>query len=91
MALRELAGLPDEDFVAVSRDLLRIGVEPTGGFRRRRAGPDVCTICEVEAPFCWGCLCGCRICQDCLEENRWGMTCNNITWECPDCGGMRSF
>jgi hypothetical protein len=21
-----------------------------------------------------------------MEENRWGMTCNNITWICPDCG-----
>ena len=29
--------------------------------------------------------------QECLEEDRWGYTCNNITWECPDCGGFRSF
>ena len=70
---------------------MRIGVRPTGGFRRSKRGKDVCTVCEREVPFCWGCSCGFRICQACLEANRWGITCNNITWECPDCGGMRSF
>jgi hypothetical protein len=26
-----------------------------------------------------------------MDENLWGMTCNNITWVCPDCGEIRSF
>ena len=26
------------------------------------------------------------MCQSCMYENQWGMTCNGITWECPDCG-----
>ena len=26
-----------------------------------------------------------------MEENRWGMTCNNIWWTCPDCGAARPF
>jgi hypothetical protein len=26
-----------------------------------------------------------------MNENRWGMTCNNITWECPDCGESNGF
>ncbi len=21
-----------------------------------------------------------------MEENFWGMSCNGITWQCPDCG-----
>jgi hypothetical protein len=80
------------ELVAVARELLKIGVRPRGtGWRRCRAGPDVCTVCEKEAPFCWGCDCGLRLCQDCLEDLRWGITCNNITWECPDCGAIRSF
>ncbi len=31
------------------------------------------------------------ICQKCMYENAWGLTCNNITWECPDCGAIRGF
>jgi hypothetical protein len=26
-----------------------------------------------------------------MEENRWGLTCNNITWQCPDCGDWNNF
>jgi hypothetical protein len=26
-----------------------------------------------------------------MLENLWGMTCNAITWECPDCGGQNGF
>jgi hypothetical protein len=86
----ELAPRGEEGLVPVARALLKIGVKPSG-FRRRVTGVEDCTICEREVPFSWWCACGFRICQECLEENRWGMTCNNITWECPDCGGMRSF
>jgi len=31
------------------------------------------------------------ICQACMDENAWGITCNNLTWECPDCGSVHSF
>ncbi|MBI4881327.1 MAG: hypothetical protein HY812_16955 [Planctomycetes bacterium] len=80
------------DLVTAARALLKIGVRPRGtGWRRRRMGAGACTICKRAAPFCWSCTCGFRICQACLEENRWGMTCNNVTWECPECGGFRSF
>lgn len=89
--LREADARPTADLLPVVRALLKLGVRPRDGFRARRAGPDVCTLCERDVPFCWGCACGFRICQACLEENRWGITCNNVTWECPDCGGMRSF
>jgi hypothetical protein len=26
-----------------------------------------------------------------MLENLWGMSCNAITWECPDCGGQSGF
>jgi hypothetical protein len=26
-----------------------------------------------------------------MLQNLWGMTCNAITWECPDCGGQNGF
>ena len=26
-----------------------------------------------------------------MLENRWGMTCNNITWWCPDCGRRNNY
>jgi hypothetical protein len=26
-----------------------------------------------------------------MLENQWGMTCNGITWQCPDCGGQNGF
>jgi hypothetical protein len=26
-----------------------------------------------------------------MEENFWGMSCNGITWECPDCGGQNGY
>lgn len=31
------------------------------------------------------------MCQICMEENRWGLTCNNIIWECPDCGEWNGY
>jgi hypothetical protein len=42
-------------------------------------------------PFCWRCRCGFMICQECMHENVWGMSCNGITWQCPDCGGQNGF
>lgn len=64
-----------------------------GGSPRKRRTPRTytCTICERTLPFCWTCPCGFAICQECLAENAWGLTCNNVTWECPDCGEFRSF
>jgi len=26
-----------------------------------------------------------------MEENIWGLSCNGITWACPDCGGQNGF
>ena len=31
------------------------------------------------------------MCQDCTDENLWGITCNHITWTCPDCGETNGF
>lgn len=60
-------------------------------WRSKRVTEYVCTICEVHPPFAWTCPCGFQICDACFKENAWGLTCNNVTWECPDCGGLRSF
>ena len=59
--------------------------------RKRATKGGRCPICEEERPFLWTCRCGFRMCQECMLENAWGMTCNNITWVCPDCGEGRSF
>ncbi len=26
-----------------------------------------------------------------MYENQWGMTCNGITWQCPDCGDWNGY
>jgi hypothetical protein len=26
-----------------------------------------------------------------MDENLWGMSCNGITWQCPDCGNQNGF
>jgi hypothetical protein len=26
-----------------------------------------------------------------MDENLWGMSCNGITWQCPDCGAQNGF
>jgi len=31
------------------------------------------------------------MCQPCMEENKWGLTCNNITWVCPNCGESNGY
>ncbi|HHP7233352.1 MAG TPA: hypothetical protein ACFCUC_01880 [Desulfobacterales bacterium] len=60
-----------------------------GGVRRRakRKPPFDCHCCRETFPFAWRCRkCGFTICQSCLQENFWGMSCNGIIWQCPDCG-----
>ncbi len=60
--------------------------------RRRRRGLTECHCCRGSFPFCWRCRhCGFSICQDCIQENLWGMSCNGITWQCPDCGEQNGF
>ena len=65
--------------------------QPASRYRRRLKGPKICHCCSKEAPFCWSCRCGFMICQECMNENVWGMSCNGITWQCPDCGGQNGF
>jgi len=50
-----------------------------------------CCCCNKTVMFCWMCRCGFSICQNCMNENLWGMTCNAITWQCPDCGKYNGF
>ena len=59
--------------------------------QRRKARSQDCVCCGQSVSFCWNCKCGFSICQACMEDNRWGLTCNNITWECPDCGGFNGY
>ena len=58
---------------------------------RARRKKEVCPYCGKETSFCWRCRCGFHMCQSCMDENLWGMTCNNITWECPDCGRVNVY
>ena len=76
------------------------GFGPMGGFdgdrrggsrRRQKRESYHCCCCGGTFRFCWSCPCGFAICQDCMLENLWGMTCNNVTWICPDCGEIRPF
>lgn len=57
----------------------------------RRKREWTCSVCDKKVAFCFSCTCGFEICQECMDENAWGLTCNNVTWECPDCGEIRSF
>ncbi|MEA3416698.1 MAG: hypothetical protein U9R02_11190 [Thermodesulfobacteriota bacterium] len=59
--------------------------------KRRKAKENRCHCCGKNPPFCWQCRCGFSICQDCMYENIWGMSCNAITWQCPDCGRQNGF
>ena len=60
--------------------------------RKRRRSLSECHCCRGSFPFCWRCRhCGFSICQDCIQENLWGMSCNGITWQCPDCGRQNGF
>nr|WP_321403290.1 hypothetical protein [uncultured Desulfobacter sp.] len=62
-----------------------------GKSRRRQRRSKTCHCCGAQAMFCWQCRCGFSMCQPCMYENQWGMTCNGITWECPDCGAQNGY
>lgn len=59
--------------------------------RRARGADEPCPCCGRDVTFLWTCRCGFSICQVCMDHNLWGMTCNNITWVCPDCGRSNGF
>ncbi|MDI6797907.1 MAG: hypothetical protein QMD09_13230 [Desulfatibacillaceae bacterium] len=59
--------------------------------RGRAKQPILCHCCVKEFVFCWTCRCGFAMCQACMNENLWGVTCNNIIWQCPDCGNWNGF
>lgn len=65
------------------------GSKPKG--RGRRLPPRPCPLCRKEVRFTWQCRCGFEMCQGCMDENLWGVTCNNVTWVCPDCGEPNSY
>jgi hypothetical protein len=65
------------------------GTQESKGRRQKPLLP--CPFCGRQAAFYWTCPCGFRMCQDCMNENAWGLTCNNLTWTCPDCGRDRSY
>ncbi len=68
---------------------------PATGTAYRKKRPRIknynCDCCGMTFPFCWTCRCGFSICQACMQENMWGMSCNAITWTCPDCGEGNGF
>jgi rubredoxin len=55
---------------------------------KRRVPRDLkCSVCDGSTSFSWKCRsCGFTFCQNCMNENLWALTCNGITWGCPDCG-----
>ncbi|WP_124330911.1 hypothetical protein [Desulfonema ishimotonii] len=59
--------------------------------KRRRARQIPCHCCGRTTAFSWQCRCGFTICQDCMNESVWGLSCNGITWVCPDCGQSNGF
>ncbi|PIP45208.1 MAG: hypothetical protein COZ70_09430 [Deltaproteobacteria bacterium CG_4_8_14_3_um_filter_51_11] len=61
------------------------------GIRTRRKKAFVCSCCGKPVPFCWTCPCGFQICNRCMDENLWGLTCSGVNWQCPDCGSLRPF
>ncbi len=67
-------------------------IKKLGGARRRRHKQQYeCHCCRKQSSFCWSCECGLQICQACMQENLWGLTCNYVNWECPDCGRWHGF
>jgi len=59
--------------------------------RRRRTKDRICHCCGKTAPFAWTCRCGLAICQVCMDEMVSSLSCNGITWNCPDCGAVNGF
>ncbi len=90
MSVEEQAMVADEAG-AETRDGAGAGKQRRWRKKRRHPEVYICSACGRELPFCWTCSCGFMICSDCMEENFWGMTCNGITWTCPDCGAIRGF
>ncbi|MBF0308808.1 MAG: hypothetical protein HQL56_04685 [Magnetococcales bacterium] len=68
---------------------------PTAPRRRKplRHSKGPCVACKaVDLPFFWLCRhCAFTMCQACMQENLWGMTCNHVIWICPDCGAENDF
>jgi len=68
--------------------------DPNAGSRRNRRmqTETECHCCRKSYRFCWKCRkCGFAICQNCMNEwVRW-LSCNGITWYCPDCGETNGF
>lgn len=73
--------------------LLRTEKRRNPAKRRRKKPPSagVCPCCKQDTPFLWTCRCGFSMCQTCMLDNTWGLTCNHVTWTCPDCGELRSY
>jgi hypothetical protein len=67
------------------------GTKRESGRRRRRSVEHACPLCREERRMFWRCRCGFEMCQTCMDENLWGLTCNTVTWTCPDCGGQNTF
>ncbi|MBW1649805.1 MAG: hypothetical protein JRJ44_03825 [Deltaproteobacteria bacterium] len=59
--------------------------------KRKINKPQFCSCCKKEDIFYWRCRCGFAMCQTCMEENFWGVSCNGITWRCPDCGAQNGL
>jgi len=61
--------------------------------RKRRVKKDFkCSLCTSTPPFAWRCRgCGFTLCQECMNENIWGLSCNGITWFCPECETMNDL
>jgi len=68
-----------------------LSVEAPPRREKRRPRKYNCVCCAGVFPFCWTCRCGFQICQACMLENFWGMSCNGITWQCPDCGQWNGY
>ncbi|WP_027359144.1 hypothetical protein [Desulforegula conservatrix] len=59
--------------------------------KKERQKTRSCHCCKVISSFSWYCRCGFTICQDCMKETAWGLSCNGITWVCPDCGEQNGY
>ena len=57
----------------------------------RRAKNRTCQLCKKEYLFCWTCRCGFAMCQNCMNENFWALSCNGIQWGCPECGQLNGY